>query len=124
MSEWSANRSVGPHAFRINHLGDPGRAHARAGEIRSAVLRDGFTDLLERLGGVFAAWASRRRVARTVEELSRLEPHILRDIGVPRNGIVELAESVERRRRTAATHPSTRAVECLAPGLACRAGPG
>ncbi len=40
-----------------------------------------------------------RRINRTIDELSRLDDHVLKDIGVTRAEIVGLAHEIEDRRR-------------------------
>ncbi len=49
--------------------------------------------------GALAAALRWRRINRTIDELSRLDDHVLKDIGVSRAEIVGLAHSIEERRR-------------------------
>ncbi|MDJ0945743.1 MAG: DUF1127 domain-containing protein [Kiloniellales bacterium] len=51
---------------------------------------------LHRLLDAALAW---RRVNRTIDELSRLDDHVLKDIGVNRSEIAGLAHDLEARRR-------------------------
>ena len=55
-----------------------------------------FAALRDYLVRGYQSWRSRRLMVRTIAELSSLDDHILRDIGVPREDIYSVArESVE-----------------------------
>lgn len=55
---------------------------------------EGFAALRRGLARRFDAWERKRKIALTVRELSKLEDHVLKDIGVHRSEIYAAARSV------------------------------
>lgn len=58
--------------------------------------------LMRRLKDVFEHSSEERRIRQTVVELSRLEDHMLRDIGLDRSAVIGAAHEAERQRRWSA----------------------
>ena len=58
--------------------------------------------LMRQLKDLFARSDEARRIRQTVIELSRLEDHMLRDIGLNRSAIISAAHEAERQRRWSA----------------------
>lgn len=88
MSKQSEYAALGPWAMVFAGIATP-----------STYVADGivsaFSELRRKVARGYHAWRAHRRVLRTVAELSRLEDHVLQDIGVHRSEIYALAVSLE-----------------------------
>jgi uncharacterized protein YjiS (DUF1127 family) len=88
---------TGRHRHAVSPFGaatGTGTAMARAGRWLGRVLQHA----LQRQ-------ENQRRIRKTVVELSRLDNHVLRDIGLDRGAIIGAAHEAEKRRRGARDRP-------------------